>query len=78
MVNMRVSSLTLKDVGGSINVNDIAEMYAFTDELHYKNQALEDNVLNVRQRQQETNPQEEMEVLDPQAPLRQNMGNACP
>lgn len=36
------------------------------DELHNKNQSLEDNIQNIKQHQQEAIPIEEMEVLDHQ------------
>lgn len=50
---------------GSGDANALAEMPATIDELHCQNQTLEDNVHNIRQFQEESNPLKEMEVLDP-------------
>lgn len=65
MVNMRAHSLTPEDIGGSSDANAMAEMCAAIDELCRHNKTLENNVLNIWQRQQETKPLEDMEVMDP-------------
>lgn len=57
----------------------MVEMCAAMDELRHQNQTLEENVINIRQHHQETNPLEEMEILDP-SPLsgKKIMGIAYP
>lgn len=57
MVNRRVSYYTMEDTSGSGDANTLAEMCVAMDELHCQNQTMEDNVHNVKQHQQESNPQ---------------------
>lgn len=64
MVNMRASSLTPEGTSGSGVVDALAKIRVSMDELRRYNQTLEDDVLNIRQLQQETNPSEEMELLN--------------
>lgn len=64
MVNMRASSPTPEGTSGSSVVDALAEMCVSMDELRRHNQTLEDDVLNTRQLQQETNPSEEMKLLN--------------
>lgn len=53
-----------KDTSDSGDVEALAEMHAAIDELHRHNQALEDDVHNIRQWQYESNHPEEMKFLD--------------
>lgn len=46
-----------------IDANSLEEICVAIYELYRQNQSLEDNVLNIRQCQQETNPLEEVDVL---------------
>lgn len=63
MVNRRVSSLTLKDTISSGDTDVVAEMRVVMDELQRHNQRVEDDVHNITQHQQESNPLEEMKLL---------------
>lgn len=47
MVNKRVPSPTLEDIGRSNDANAMTEMRAIMDELRHLNQILEYNVLNI-------------------------------
>lgn len=62
---MRAPSHTSEDTRGSNDANAIDKMHTVMDELHFQNQTLEKNILNIWQCQQETNPSEEMKVQDP-------------
>lgn len=64
VVNRRTPSLTLEDISGSGDANALAEMYVAIDELRHKNQTQKDNIHNIRQSQQESNPLKEIEMLD--------------
>lgn len=46
----------LDGTSGSGNVDSLAEMCATMEEIRRQNQTLEDNILNIWQHQQETNP----------------------
>lgn len=65
MVNMRVSSPTLKDSSCNDEVNTMGEMCVSMDELRRPISGIERQSPHIRQRQQESNPLEETEVLDP-------------
>lgn len=57
MDNKRDPSPTLEDTNGSGDSNALKKMRAFMEEPHHQNHTLEDNVHNIKQRQQESNPQ---------------------
>lgn len=65
MVSLRIQSPTQEDTWGSSDLSAIAEMRDAMEKLCRQNQNLEDNILNIQQRQQKTTPIEEMEVFDP-------------
>lgn len=67
MVNIRAPSTTLEGTSNNGDVDAMTEMHATMDELRHHNQTLEDDVHNIRQRQQKPNPPKEMELLDPQS-----------
>ena len=64
MVNRRVSSPTIEDTSNTGDADVVAKMHVVMDELQRNNQ-MNDDVHNIKQRQQESNPLEEMELLDP-------------
>lgn len=65
MNSRREPSHTLDGTSGIGDVDALAEMRSTMDELHHHNQKLEDNIHNNIQHQYDSNPLEEMELLDP-------------
>lgn len=53
MVAKSVKSPSSKDAISSSDANALTEMHAAMDELGIQNQSLEDDVINIQQRQQE-------------------------
>lgn len=51
MVNKRALSNTLDNTWKINDANPMIEMHAAMDELHHRNQTLEDNIFNIRQGQ---------------------------
>ena len=64
-VNRRAPSPKLEGTNNSGDADTLVEMCAAMEELNCYNQALEDDVYNIRQHQQESNPPKEMDLLDP-------------
>lgn len=54
-----------KGTNGSGEADAMEEICTVIDELQCHNQMLEDNIHNIRHRQQEVNPSEEVELLYP-------------
>ena len=64
MVNKKVT--TLANSESNDDEDDMAEMCVAMDDLRRQNKILEDNVFHIQQCQQEDDPIEEIEILDPQ------------
>lgn len=64
MVNMRSPSPTSQGTNGSGDAYTLVEMCVFMDKLRRHNQTLEDDIHNIGQHQQESNPPLEMELLN--------------
>lgn len=65
MVNMRSLSSMPESTNISGDVYALAETHASMDELCRHNQTLKDDIHNIIERQHESNPLEDMELLDP-------------
>lgn len=62
MMNKKTTTLNNEDYKGEKSV--IGDMCFDMDDLYHYNQALEDNVLHIQQRQQKVDPTDEVEMLD--------------
>lgn len=67
MVNKGALSHTSEGTSISGDTNVLTDMHAAMNGPCHQNQTLENNILNIRQRQQESSPPKEMEALDPQS-----------
>lgn len=65
MVIRRDPSHMTEGTRGRSDVDALAEMCSTMDELHHHNKTPKDDIHNIKQHQQESNPLEEMELLDP-------------
>lgn len=64
MVNKIDPSPIPDGTNDSVNVDALMDMHASMNELHRHNQTLGDDIYNIRQCKQDSNPVEEMELLD--------------
>lgn len=62
MMNKKTTTINNEDYEGEKSV--IGDMCFDMDDLYHYNQALEDNVLHIQQRQQKVDPTDEVEMLD--------------
>lgn len=64
MVSIRSSSPTIEGTNNSDDIDTMVKMHVAMEELRHHNQMLEENIYNIKQRQQEVNPPKVVEQLD--------------